>query len=65
VESRTKKGILVKEILLAGMTTGMLDSEQHVRTPMAEEVCVMGELEPHTFIPESGAEDESGPACFP
>ena len=51
----------VEEILLAEMTTGMLDGEC-VRTPTAEEACAMGELGPHTLVPGSGAEDESGPA---
>jgi hypothetical protein len=50
----------VEEILLAEMTTGMLDGE-HVHTPTAEEARAMGELEPHTLVRGNGAEDESGP----
>jgi hypothetical protein len=50
VESRTKKSMSVKEILLAEMTTaGMLDGER-VRIPAAEEAQAMGELEPHTLV---------------
>jgi hypothetical protein len=61
VESRTKKVMSAEEILIAEMTTGMLDRER-VRTPTAEEARAMGELGLHTLVPGSGAEDESGPA---
>jgi hypothetical protein len=40
----------------------MLNAREHISTPTAQEAPAMGELEPHTFAPGSGAEDESGPA---
>jgi hypothetical protein len=61
VELRTRKAMSVEEILLAEMTTGMLDGDR-VRIPTAEEAQARGELEPHTLDPLNVAGDESGPA---
>jgi hypothetical protein len=51
----------VEEILLAEMTTGMLDGDR-VRIPTTEEAQARGELEPHTLDPLNAAGEESGPA---
>jgi hypothetical protein len=61
VESRTKKAMSVEEILLAEMTTGMLDGDR-VHIPTTEKARAMGELEPHTLDPLNAAGDESEPA---
>jgi hypothetical protein len=61
VESRTKKATSVKEILLAQITTDMLEGEQ-VCIPTAEEAQAREELEPHTLKSVNAAQDKSGPA---
>jgi hypothetical protein len=56
VKSRTKKVMSVEEIILAEMTTGMLDGDRvHICT--AEEAQARGELEPHTLDPLNAAVD--------